>query len=116
MRDFSGTTGQPGHTTYFIFYPTARTRGSVTLDPVSQSVIHVYDLRALSNPGKLSKCKVYDLRALSNPGKLSKCKILVSFPGLVDLNADLAKISNSPGNCFQDQLEQAGSNDPGLQF
>jgi hypothetical protein len=57
----------------------------VTLDPVSQSVIHVYDLRALSNPGKLIKCK-----------------ILVSFPGLVDLNADLAKISNSPGNCFQD--------------
>ena len=71
----------------------------VTLDPVSQSVRHVYDLRALSNPGKLFKCK-----------------ILVSFPRQVDLNADLAKISNSPGNCFQDQLEQAGSNDPGLLF
>ena len=45
-----------------------------------------------------------------------KCKILVSFPRQVDLNADLAKISNSLRNCFQDQLEQAGSNDPGLLF
>ena len=84
VRDFFGTTGQPGHNAYFL-HSTARTRGSVTPNPVSQSVSH-------------ANVPAYH-------GSSSKEPLLVSVARQVLLIDDLTKIIYCLGNSFQDKVE-----------
>ena len=84
VRDTFGTTGLPGHT-FYLFSNTARTRGSVTPNPVSQSVSHACAPAYHGNP--------------------SEERHLVSVARQVLLSDDLIKIIYCLGNSFQDKVE-----------